>query len=395
MEAATAQQSSLRRTNLALVLRTVCASTRPLSRADVALQTSSTRATAGAHVDALIASGLLDEIERTGARRPGRPGQPLAAGSRVAALGLEVAVGGLAARIIGLAGNTVAEGSEPCQLRGSDPTATLRRLGRLARGVLKQVPSDVRIVESALAVPGLVTTDQILYAPNLAWSNVSPARLLTPGSLARRPLRLGNEADFAAWTVAEPTPGQPSGVGDFLYVSAEAGIGGALVRDGAIRRGSRGWASEIGHVCVDPHGPLCPCGANGCLEQYVGRDALLDADKGHPGGDVTSLVRRAQAGSRRASRIVDSAVDALAVALATVLNILDVPTVVLAGHLGQLAEARRERLEAALNARVLVSRWARPTLVTMAPTVGAGASGAALACLGDVLVDPAAYFPKL
>jgi predicted ArsR family transcriptional regulator len=72
-----ARQSTLRSSNLALVLRTVCAADGPLSRADVAARTGTTRATAARLVDELVAGGLLDEGERLALPRRGRPATPL------------------------------------------------------------------------------------------------------------------------------------------------------------------------------------------------------------------------------------------------------------------------------------------------------------------------------
>ncbi|HZH22404.1 MAG TPA: hypothetical protein VEZ18_19640, partial [Geodermatophilus sp.] len=92
-----ARQSTLRSSNLALVLRTVCAEG-PLSRADVAVRTGTTRATAARLVDELVVGRLLDEGERPAPPRRGRPATPLLPGARVGALGLQVDAGLLAAR---------------------------------------------------------------------------------------------------------------------------------------------------------------------------------------------------------------------------------------------------------------------------------------------------------
>ena len=145
--------------------------------------------------------------------------------------------------------------------------------------------------------------------------------------------------------MAESVPGRPSDLSDFIYLSGEIGIGGAVVVDGRGMAGRHGWAGEIGHVSVDPDGPACPCGSTGCLERYAGKDAILTAAglrgvvrSGRPraGGP---LRRRPCAGCRR------RAAWALGVALAGVINVLDIPAVVLGGHLGQIADLLRPDLE--------------------------------------------------
>ena len=99
----------------------------------------------------------------------------------------------------------------------------------------------------------------LLRAPNLGWADVDVVTALGPGPLAGVPVSVGNEADLAAVTVSSVRPGVAGRLQDFLYVSGETGIGGAVVLDGVPLRGRHGWAGEIGHVTVDVAGPPCPC----------------------------------------------------------------------------------------------------------------------------------------
>jgi len=384
-----ARQSTLRATNLALVLRTVCAAATPPSRADVAAATGMTRATASRLVDELVAGGLLDEGERTTATRRGRPGTPLVPGGHRAALGLQVDAGLLAARVLDLRGRVVAERVEDGDYVGSDPAATLDRLGELAAGVLAGLPGGVRLAGAGLALPGIVDVEAgvLLRAPNLGWSDERPADRLAahlPGLV----LRLGNEADLAARTVAEAAPGRPGPHRDFLYLSGQIGIGGAAVLAGRVMTGSAGWAGEVGHVCADPEGPACRCGSTGCLERYAGRHALLDAAGLPHDATPEELPRRVADGDPAALGAMAAAGRALAVALAGVLNVLDLPTVVLGGHLGELAGLLQPGLEDELGRRVLSARWRRPAVAAIQGPTAAGATGAALSALAEVLADP-------
>lgn len=392
-EGTRARPATPRPANLALVLRTVCTADAPPSRADVAAATGMTRATAARLADDLVAGGLLDEVEATPSGRRGRPATPLAPGSRVVALGLQADAGLLAGRVLDLRGRVVSERVEPGDLRGSDPAPTLARLGDLAADLLGGLPDGTRVAGTGLALPGIVdgATGVLLRAPNLGWSDVRPADLLAPrlpGGLDPVP---GNEADLAARTVAETAPGRPGPHRDFVYLSGQIGIGGATVLDGRVMCGSSGWAGEMGHVCVDPDGPACRCGSTGCLEQYAGRDALLAA-AGLPRGTAPGeLARRAADGDPAARAAVDGAARALGVALAGVLNVLDVPVVVLGGHLGELAGLLRPALEEHLGRRVLSARWRRPRVEAAPGAPAAGATGAALRALADVVDDPARW----
>ena len=387
-----ARQSSLRASNLSLVARTVCASAEPISRAAVAKRTSMTRSTASRLADDLVAAGLLDELERAGATGPGRPATPLVAGSGVAALGLQVNAGFLAARVVNLRGDVIGEHIEVDDLVGSPPVPTLERLAAIARDVLNAMPSGVRLVGGGLALPGVVSADTgtLLLAPNLGWADLRPVEHLPVDLLPAGAgmLRVGNEADLAARTVAEEAPGRPGPVRDVVYLSGEIGVGGAVVLGGRVMTGQHGWAGEIGHVTVDPDGPACPCGSTGCLERYAGRHAILDAagmDRDSTAADLVSAVASGDAGAAKA---LDRAARALGIAVAGVLNVLDIPAVVLGGHLGQIADLLHPELDRQLRARVMSARWAAPTIVPAPVDPAPGATGAAMLELSLVLDQP-------
>lgn len=388
-----ARQSSLRESNLALVARTVCASSAPPSRATVATRTSMTRSTVSRLVDDLVAGGVLDELEPATVNGRGRPATPLAAGAGLAALGLQVNAGFLAARVVDLRGRVVADRVVSDDLVGSDPEQALGRLAQVAADVLSQVPARIRLVGAGLALPGIVTVDEgrLLLAPNLGWSDLRPAPLLDPAALGGLVPRIGNEADLAARTVAESVPGSPSDLTDFIYLSGEIGIGGAAVLGGQVMTGRHGWAGEVGHASVDPDGPPCPCGSTGCLERYAGKHAILAAAGLALSSTPQDLADAARSGNPRAQQAVGAAAWALAVVLAGVINVLDIPVVVLGGHLGQIADLLRPDLEHHLRDRTVSARWVPPTIVAATGDRAPGATGAALLELSRVISHPAPW----
>ena len=387
------RQASLRHANLALVARTVLAADSPPSRADVAAATSLTRSTVSRLVDELVAGGLLEEVESVvgGPGRPGRPATPLRASTgRFAALGLQVGVGHLAVRLVDLTGAVLAERLLTADLAGSRPGSTLRRLRTMAGRVLESAPLGCRVVGAGLALPGIVDVEagRLLSAPNLGWEDLVPGAALE-AVLGGLPLRLGNEADLAAHAYAHPAPGRDSQPQDFVYLSGEVGIGGAVVVDGEVMTGRHGWAGEIGHVCVDPDGPPCRCGSTGCLEQYAGRLAMLDAAGLDASTTPSELAARARDGDEKAQLATRSAARALGVALAGVVNVLDIPTVVLGGHLAQVGDLLTPEVEEILGRRVLSGRWVSPRVVSATDDPAPGATGAALLALDGLVRDPA------
>ena len=196
--------------------------------------------------------------------------------------------------------------------------------------------------------------------------------------------------------MAHEAPGRGQRHGDFIYLSGEVGIGGAVMLDGTVLAGGHGWFGELGHVCVDPHGPACPCGSTGCLERYAGVEAILGRAGLAPDTRVEELVALAGEGAVLPAALgtaLDEAAWALGVALASAVNILDVHTVVLGGHLGQLLETLRPRLQPTLDTRVLSARWVRPSVHAAPPDPAPGATGAAIDRLSLVLSDRPAGRP--
>jgi predicted NBD/HSP70 family sugar kinase len=392
-----ARQATIRDTNLRLVLMTVLGSAEPVSRAGVAMATALTRSTVSRLIDELVVAGLVDELEPVRATVRGRPGTPLVAGRQVAALGLQVNPGFHAVRVVDLRGRILREHFVVEDLAGSDPGQTLRRIGNVVRRMRRALPPELRLVGAGLALPGIVSvaTGRVLSAPNLGWSEVDVAAVLDRRALGDVELRIGNEADLAARTVAESAPGRPGPLSDFVYVSGDVGIGGAAVIGGSVFRGRHGWAGEIGHVAVDPRGPACRCGSMGCLEQYAGRRAMLRAAGLPDGASMELLVERARSGDGAARESIDSAARALGVALSGVVNVLDISTVVLGGHLADTAELVRPALEEQLQRRVISAPWLRPSVEVADHDDAPGATGAAFAVLDGVIDHPAGWVESL
>ncbi len=114
------------------------------------------------------------------------------------------------------------------------------------------------------------STGHYLYGPNTGLRDVALAELIT--EKVHLPVRLDNDANCAAW--AEHRFGVGRGSSHFVCVTLGTGIGGGFVLDGRPYRGAHGGAAEIGHMIVDPDGPMCGCGRRGCWEQYASGLAL-------------------------------------------------------------------------------------------------------------------------
>ncbi|MFF8353267.1 ROK family protein [Streptomyces chartreusis] len=377
-------QQGMRRRNLASVMHTVSAEG-PLSRAAVASRIGLTRAAVSTLVDELIRSGLLEELgpERPG--RVGRPGSALAvSGHGPAGIGAEIGVDHLAVCAVDLRGEVRARAVRHGANRGRAAGPVIEELDALVRKVVAEAEREgLWPAGLAVAVPGLVARDSrtVVRAPNLDWRDTDLAELLPTGF----PLTVGNEADFGALAELWLGDGTPR---DFLHVSAEIGIGAAVVVDGGLLRGTRGFAGELGHVPVEPYGPECPCGGLGCLEQYAGEEAVLRASGLEPGEDrVGLLATRAAEGDEGVRRALRDAGTALGIALTGAVNLLDPESVVLGGALAGLAPWLLPSLEAELDRRT-----AGPACPVSVSRLGPEGPllGAAHSVVRGVLDDPVA-----
>jgi glucokinase len=237
------------------------------------------------------------------------------------------------------------------------------------------------------------TGDTVLFSPHLAWRNSTLRKDLA--ARLQRPLWVGNDADAAAW--AEYRYGSARGADLALMITLGTGIGGGIVLDGRLRRGSHGVAGEWGHMRVVPDGRLCPCGNRGCWEQYASGTALgqtarevartspaaaaklleqvgLEPDR-LTGEDVA---RAAAAGDPLALELVTEVGVWLGQGIADLAAVLDPEVVVIGGGVSKLGEMMlgpaRDQLD-----RALPGRGFRPGPRVVAARLGpqAGLIGAA------------------
>lgn len=126
-----------------------------------------------------------------------------------------------------------------------------------------------------VAAAGFISSDRqtVLFAPNIAWRDHPLAERV--GGLIGLPVVVENDANAAAW--AEYRFGSGAAYSDMVMLTIGTGLGGAIISDGVMLRGSFGAAAELGHLKVNLGGHRCGCGHDGCWEAYVSGTALQKA----------------------------------------------------------------------------------------------------------------------
>jgi glucokinase len=206
-------------------------------------------------------------------------------------------------------------------------------------------------------------------------------------------VRLGNDVQVA--TQAEYRLGAGRPYDSVLGVFWGTGVGGGIVLDGAPYLG-RGGAGEIGHLCIQRGGRRCGCGNRGCMEAYAGRASMERrarrlAAKGRRtklfklmeerGRDrLTSAIwgRALEHDDELAHELIAEAVQALGAGIASAVNLLDVPAVIIGGGLGvRFGEAYVRRIEKAMAPHLFVGHHPPDVHLVELGDLG-GALGAAL-----------------
>ena len=174
------------------------------------------------------------------------------------------------------------------------------------------------------------------HSPIFGWRDVPLAGLLL--SHLHVPVTIDN--DVNTLTLTEQLFGVGRGVDDFLTVTIGRGVGMGMVVNGRLHRGQHGGAGEIGHIVLDPEGPLCACGKRGCLETYVSDPHLLRlaheaAARGELQSDVTTveqLLALAEQGVPAALAIYTQAGEKLGLTIANLINIFGPEEVIISGE---------------------------------------------------------------
>ena len=184
------------------------------------------------------------------------------------------------------------------------------------------------------------------------------------------PVRLHNDAVCVA--VGEHWQGG-WGTDDLLGMVVSTGVGGGVISDGRLVSGAGGNAGHIGHVLVEPGGPLCPCGARGCLEGIARGPAIVAwaAARGCEATSGVELAALAQLGNALALQAFAQAGRAIGIGIASAAALLDVRVVTIGGGISQVPSLWPTlRLSLAAHAKLDFQRELRVEKAALGQTAG-------------------------
>lgn len=375
----------------------------PVSRSDIARELNLSPTTASAAVSDLIDSGLVRESGQgasTGGRRPilleiDPKGGTVISVDVSSAYGRRI----IRAAALDLKSDILTEVMREQEIEGN--AAFLSAISNIIHDLIDSPDVELReAVAIGVSVPGLVNAG----SGELVFANINVSSLALGSLLAqefRAPVLVQNSEDAAA--LGEYRFGAGRGCHSLLYLSVGAGAGVGLVVDGRIYQRGRTSAGEVGHVTLQPDGPLCRCGNRGCFSTLVSSEALVDAVHAAlaagngpapaelTGGasDVPQIMRAARAGQPQCLEAVKAAAEWVGIVMANLINLLNPEVIALGGELFEGDNYFFSLVQSIAGRRALKDYVPGVRLVRSSLGRRAGLQGVALLAL-DRLLDPTA-----
>ncbi|MGC4175634.1 ROK family protein [Demequina sp.] len=204
-----------------------------------------------------------------------------------------------------------------------------------------------RVESIGIGVPGGVSDGVVTYALNLGLERLDLASALED-AWGQRPV-IDNDVNVAAlgaWALRGRTPSS------LAYLNLGTGLAAGIILDGKLWRGARGTAGELGHISVDPAGPLDADGLPGALETYASGSGIV-RQWGVQGAVARDVLTAAEAGDPRAVAIREGLYGGVAAAVRALVLMLDVEVIAIGGGLAAYGEPLLD------GARGVLEEWAR------------------------------------
>ncbi|MET0134653.1 MAG: ROK family transcriptional regulator [Kibdelosporangium sp.] len=304
----------------------------PVSRVEVARRTGLSSAAVTKAARPLIEAGYLVELA-SAESRVGRPANPLEVrADREFFVGIKITDSELIGVVTDLRARIRVTRFARLQSRKVD--AVVSGVAELVTDLLQASPAYRKRTHClGVTVAGDVDRDsgQVRYSPFLHWRDVPLQELVAEAT----GLETTVDNDVKAITVAERWFGDGVGAGSFALVTLGTGIGCGLVVNGGVVAGSHGVAGEIGHIPVFGDGPLCHCGATGCVEAIASTDAIVAQARtatGEPALSMAEVIAGARHGDVALRRVFARAGVAIGRGLAAMANLVGPERIIVSGE---------------------------------------------------------------
>jgi len=368
-----ATRSTPREINRRIVLNLVH-DHQPISRADLARRMNVGRGMVTSFVNELIADGTIYEGAAVDAPRGRRPKMLYVRTRDRLVVAVDVRFSRTYVMLADFSGTAIALETFETIV---DPDALVGELARRIGRLLDTHAGLGGCEGIGLVVPGMTDhrTGRVLNSPQLGWRNVDIRDSLAKAT--HLPVQIENAS--IACALSHLWMGERGGEAhaDFVYVTISDGVGTGVVVNGQVIRGHGNTAGEFGHVPIALDGPVCLCGARGCIEaltsnlatlsRYVGQQLSPTATREllHSTGlTVTDVIARARSGDGRAAAALDETGRYLGVALATIVNAVNPSLIFVGGEITEAWDRLEPTVRAAITERALTEVAAATPIIT-------------------------------
>jgi predicted NBD/HSP70 family sugar kinase len=347
MQRTRATVRDLRRGNRSVILSSLYFDG-PLSRHDISQRTGLSPATVSNVTGDLIGEGLLVDAGLVDSEG-GRPRTLLRVKSDHAfVVGVDVGETGVKVELFDLALTELATADHPLDTSRPDPDAVVERvLAGLSDVLAKSGTDPDDVLGVGIGIFGTVAQEPeiTVHAQTIGWEAVPLGQMIRAGTAL--PLFVDNGAK--ALGQAEMWFGAGRGARHAVIALLGSGVGAAVITNGSTYRGASSSAGEWGHTVVHYGGRPCRCGSLGCLEAYVGAEAILDRYRRAlrrqqpPAADQQAAIRAlldAAGRSKVAARVLEETTNYLGAGIANLVNLFNPERIVLAGWVGLMLGAR-------------------------------------------------------
>lgn len=166
------------------------------------------------------------------------------------------------------------------------------------------------------------------------------------------PVFIDSDSNSAA--LAEAMYGTGKNEHDFIYLGLGNRIGSGVITQGDLFRNSKGYAPEIGHVCIKPHGATCTCGNKGCLQSYAGINTVLEKLRHATGEDLSFQEFCERCSDDKVDAVLTEMMDDMYIALVSSINILHPESIILGNEGVYLPDKYLNYLENQINTHKFV-----------------------------------------
>jgi predicted NBD/HSP70 family sugar kinase len=345
----------------------------PLTRQEVGTVAGLSPATVSNLVAALVAEGVVAEVgleDSNGGRPRGllqvNPGYGYV-------IGVDVGETAFLVELFDFALQPLARHTSMTDMTVLDPDDAVQHIVAGVEAVIAEAGVDrTAILGVGVGVPGLVEhhADAVVHGQSVGWHAVPLEKMLRDRT--GLPILVDNGAKTLGQ--AERWFGAARSTGNAVIVLLGIGVGMCIISNGEVYRGATSSAGEWGHTTVVAGGRTCRCGAQGCLEAYVGAGAIVAryeqlkrrraaSGPGELEAGIAGLIAAADR-DRMAGQVLDETVTYLGAGLADLVNLFNPERIVVGGWLGRtLSDALLPRIREAAERQALRLPFSRVEIV--------------------------------